>query len=416
MGEVESLIAIKSQHPGLNSLLLKLHNNISLNDEEISQLSRQIKDLEEQEHGNCSDGGQNIPSSTASSLGDALAGYATRMGTDRFAKRRDRAFSSFYRSAQDLTISSLGIGTYRGAVDDLNDASYAECVQSALVGGINVVDTAINYRHQRSERAVGEGIRRFVDFNAGSRDEVIICTKGGFLTPGAIPTDCIPGDDIVDGMHCMAPRFLADQIGRSRQNLGVETVDIYYIHNPEVQLKSIGVHQFNDRIRCAFEYLESAVADGYIRFYGTATWDGYRSGSLSLHSLVDSARQVAGNNHHFRFIQLPFNLGMREAATIYAGKLSVLDSAADLDIAVVASASLLQGRLSKGLPAEWGRALPGLSTDAQRSIQFTRSSPGIVAALVGMRTLTHVSQNLGVCRVPPLTLSEYKRLNSLINP
>ena len=37
-------------------------------------------------------------------------------------------------------------------------------------------------------------------------------------------------------MHCMSPAYLENQIERSRRNLGMETIDLFYVHNPESQL------------------------------------------------------------------------------------------------------------------------------------------------------------------------------------
>src|SRR5207247_6709137 len=83
-----------------------------------------------------------------------------------------------------------------------------------------------------------------------------------------------PGD--VVGSHCMTPRYLNDQIERSRANLGLETIDIYHVHNPESQLEEVARDQFMVRLRAAFETLERAAREGRIRWYGTATWTGYR--------------------------------------------------------------------------------------------------------------------------------------------
>jgi aryl-alcohol dehydrogenase-like predicted oxidoreductase len=246
---------------------------------------------------------------------------------------------------------------------------------------------------------------------------MVVCTKGGYLVPDAVSPGTLHDGDVVGGMHSIAPAFLADQLERSRRNLGLETIDVYYLHNPETQLEHIGLAEFTDRIRTAFEYLERAVSDGLLRYYGTATWNGYRCGAapgaLSLRALSEVARQVAGEKHHFRFIQLPLNLAMTEAlARPGEGGSRVLDLAAELEITVVASASLLQSRLSRDLPGEIARLFPGLGTDAQRAIQFTRSTPGIAAALVGMSSPAHVRENLGVSRVPLLTPAEFQRLFS----
>ena len=160
------------------------------------------------------------------------SGFATPEGTARFADRFP-AFQDFFRGAQGLTVSSLGMGTYLGNPDEATDRAYTDAARAAFASGINFFDTAINYRHQRSERALGDALRD------APRDEFVICTKAGFLTPGAVP-DFLTAADVAGGMHSMAPDFLADQIDRSRANLGLDTIDVFYLHNPETQLNYVG--------------------------------------------------------------------------------------------------------------------------------------------------------------------------------
>src|SRR5438045_492284 len=189
-------------------------------------------------------------------------------------------------------------------------------------------------------------------------------------------------------MHSMAPGFLEDQVERSRANLGVDTVDVVYLHNPETQLGFVTREVFDARLLAAFERLERLVSLGRIRSYGAATWDGYRKkGALSLPRMAELAIEAGGPEHHFRFIQLPFNVAMVEAFVDKPE--SVLQSAVRLGIHTIASGTLMQGQVLSHLPAK-AAALPGLSTDAQRAIQFTRSTPGISVALVGMSRREHV--------------------------
>ena len=321
------------------------------------------------------------------------------MYADRFPEYRD---AGFYRRVLDWTVSSLGIGTYLGAVDDASDAAYTDALIAAGENGINFFDCAINYRHQRSERSIGAALKRL------NRDEIVVCTKAGFLTPGAIPPS-LTAADVVGRMHSMAPDFLADQIERSRGNLGVDTIDVFYLHNPETQLGYVSREEFEARIRAAFERLEELVAQGKIRYYGAATWDGFRKpGQLNLPRLVEIAAEAGGAQHHFRFIQLPFNLGMVEA--FVEKPESALAAAARLGISAIASATLLQTRVLDQMPDAVAELLPGLESNAQRAIQFTRSTPGISVALVGMSRREHVLENLGVARVPPTTPAQYLRL------
>ncbi|HJT86286.1 MAG TPA: aldo/keto reductase [Bryobacteraceae bacterium] len=328
--------------------------------------------------------------------------YATAEGTARYtAKHPQFRDAGFYRTVLGLRLSTLGIGTYLGAVDDAADRAYTEALLAAGEGGINFFDTAINYRQQRSERAIGAALRQL------QRDEVVICTKAGFLTPGAVP-DSLGAADVVGRMHSMAPLFLADQAARSRDNLRVDTIDVLYLHNPETQLGFVPKPEFYERIRRAFALLERLADEETIRWYGVATWDGLRKGALSLEKLAAIAAEEGGAEHRFRFVQLPFNLAMTEAFD--GGAASILQTAARLGVAVVASASLLQTRVLGHMPESLAQALPGCESEAQRAIQFTRSTPGITVALVGMGRREHVEQNLKVARVPPATPQEYARL------
>ncbi len=143
--------------------------------------------------------------------------------------------------------------------------------------------------------------------------------------------------------------------------------------------------------------------------YGTATWDGYRNSPeardhLSLEELLAAARRAGGDAHHFRAIQLPHSLAMPEAFVAPSqledgGAIPLLAAAARRGMLVSSSASIYQSHLARGLPAFLAEKLPGLATDAQRAIQFARSTPGLTTALVGMKREEHVEENLATARV-----------------
>jgi aryl-alcohol dehydrogenase-like predicted oxidoreductase len=346
-----------------------------------------------------------------------LLGRATPEATLRFASHHKLwERTSYFRKAQGWTVSSLGLGTYLGEKSADADAAYTEAVLAALRGGINVIDTSLNYRNQRSERAIGQAIIRGMQHpKRVDRDEFIVCTKAGYLVRGATPETLLP-EDVVGGMHSMAPAFLSDQLERSRLNLGLETIDVFYLHNPETQFGFVNQDEFYERLRLAFEFLESAVKADKIQYYGAATWEGFRKPhALSLTRMESVARDVAGPDHHFRFIQLPFNLAMPEAfssrhESLEGKACTVLEAANGLGITAIGSASILQAKLAKNLPDEMAESLPGLYSDAQRAIQFSRSAPGITTSLVGMGTAAHVEENLGVAAVAPLSPEQYLTL------
>jgi aryl-alcohol dehydrogenase-like predicted oxidoreductase len=335
-----------------------------------------------------------------------LSGHATAAGTARFfARHTDALELDHIRRMGDLCLGSVGLGSYLGPSDDATDTRYQAAVARALALGINVVDAAINYRCQRSERAIGNALS--VAASSGvPRDEVVVTTKGGFLPfDGQRPADArelfhetvvAPGlarwDEIVAGCHSLAPRFIADQVARSRANLGLATIDVYYLHNPETQLEEVDRRTFLDRMRRAFEVLEQARADGAIVRYGVATWNGLREpreaqGHLSLAELVTVAREVGGEGHGFKVVQLPLNRRMTEACDLatQAGR-TLLDAADDLGVYVMSSASILQGKLAPDVAS------------GQAALDWTRTRPGLGTALVGMSRVEHVDRNAAVFR------------------
>ncbi len=367
----------------------------------------------------------------------AIEGAASAAGTAAYADRHaEAAPGHFRRTATGLTLSSIGLGTYLGSTTERVDAGYAAALQRAVELACNVVDTAVNYRDQRSERAIGAALRRLVDGGVVRREEVVISTKGGFLPgdsgrPGGagayveqelLRPGVIAMGDIAAGCHCMTPSYLRHQLATSLHNLGLRAVDVYHVHNPETQLEEVSRQEFDRRIRDAFAALEDEVARGRTGVYGVATWSGLRAEPtsneyLSLHGLLDAAREVAGEHHHFRALQLPVNLAMPEAVALRNQQAAdgravpVLELAAAHGMAVMASASLLQARLAGDLPGALRAALgPQLHSDAQRALQFTRSVPGLTTALVGMSDPAHVEEDCAVALVPPLDRAHFNAL------
>jgi len=371
-----------------------------------------------------------------------LPGCATAEGTasyrGRFPQLRD---AGHFRRLEhvpgvgELWLSSIGLGTYLGEPDDSADREYTEAISTAVRSGINVLDTAINYRHQRSERNIGAALRQAIESGSLKRNEILVCTKAGYLTfDGNLPADprayftreyvepgIVDPAQLAGGMHCMAPAFLENQIERSRRNLGLETIDVFYVHNPESQLASVSRAVFSQRLRDAFVMLEKQVESSKLCYYGMATWSAFRlpesaRDSINLAEVAKLAHEVAGDQHHFRFVQLPFSLAMPEAYVLQnqgaeknKHKMSLLSVAQQLGIAVVGSATLSQGQLTQGLPDFVGEVL-GLKSDAENAIQFSRSAPGITASLVGMGQKEHVAANLKVALVPPASPEEWKKL------
>jgi aryl-alcohol dehydrogenase-like predicted oxidoreductase len=365
---------------------------------------------------------------------DPLKGLAMPEGTDRFRARvvsKGVVPSAHFRTAPGgLILSSLGLGTYLGAPDAPTDLAVEEAVGISLRSGrINVVDTAINYRFQRAERSIGRAVRRLVDQRAIARDELFISSKNGYLAPdaeSAIPLERyvdvelvrsgkLRPSDIVDGSHAMSPSFLADQFERSLRNLGIESLDLLYLHNAaDAQIPVVGRTVFLERLAEAFELFERFRSEGRLGAYGLATWDALRSSRsgasyLSLDELLKTARSAGGKDHGFRYLQFPFNLAMPEAAVLRnqnvdGSRRTLFEAAEAAHLACFTSVPLLQGRLTVD-----GPTLDGL-TRAQTALQFARSAPGTIGPLTGQKSAAHLAENLRVAELPPWDAERFRSL------
>lgn len=366
----------------------------------------------------------------------SLKGVASAEGTARFAARsiaaRHAVPEHFRRTSSGLTVSSLGLGTYIGRPDAPTDSAVEQAVQISLTSGrVNVVDTAINYRHQRAERSIGRALARLSESHRVARDEIFLATKAGYFAPDGesrLPADewveqelVRPGvldpADVVDGCHAMSASYLTDQFARSRRNLGVDAVDLLYLHNAaDAQLPVVGPDEFRRRLADAFSTLEQFRTEGTLVSYGLATWDCLRVASeapvyLSLQETVQLAEEVGGTRHGFRFIQFPFSWAMPEAATrrnqrVRDERCTLFDAARRLGIGCFTSVPLVQGQLARGGPTR--EAL----TAAQTAIQFARSAPETLAPLVGQKEPAHLSENLALAERPPWDAATFAKLLS----
>ncbi|MWV63337.1 aldo/keto reductase [Halorubrum sp. JWXQ-INN 858] len=375
---------------------------------------------------------------------EALWNYRNEFG-DAFGR-------TYFRRFGPGVISSVGLGTYLGEPTAAVDDASREAIGLALRSGVNVVDTAANYRCGRAERVVGEAVR-----DAGiDRDAVVVATKGGFLPfdgsrpddPGAYVRDRFvdPGivdvDDLAGGAHCLAPAYLEWSLDRSLDRLGLDQVDCYYVHNPETQLAARSREDVYDALEAAFEALERRRLAGDVGCYGVATWDAFRASPtddayLSLPEVLARAEAAgaavgADDDHGFAAVQLPFNVAMADAFTRRnhrpaagvdrGGNRDAVDGEAEPDpapvstlafaheagLSVFTSASIAQGELAVpgAIPAGVDGELSG-DTPAQRALNFARSAPGVTCSLVGTSDVDHVRENVAAGTFDPLGASAF---------
>ncbi len=361
-----------------------------------------------------------------------ITGYATPEGTARFAKKNSVAENHF-RLFEGLTLSSIGVGTYLGNPDNDTDVLVKEAIKKSVLHGINVIDTAINYRSQKAERSVGKAVLELIEEGKSKREELFISSKNGYITnDGDVKEDfwqnihntlvrpgIIRSEDISSGYHCMTIPYLENQLKQSLKNLNMDCIDLIYLHNAaEGQLQDITKEEFMKKIGMCFEFYEAQRKAGAIRYYGMATWDCFRVPKdhpqhIMLSDIMKLAREAGGDEHGLKFIQLPYNMYLDQALVmknqIANGKdSSILEAAINFGVGAFASVPLMQAKLLQpNVLPEFGGLKP-----AHRALQFVRSTPGIIAPLVGHKTITHVDENVELVKVSPLSNEAFSELVS----
>jgi len=371
----------------------------------------------------------------------AVAGYATAEGTRKFMENafKNGMAKSHFRSFNNLNFSSLGIGTYLGQLTAEDDIDLENAIYHSLKSGaVNVIDTAINYRSMKSEKNIGHAIKRLIEDKIISRDQVFISTKNGYITnDGDYPTidvleymhkmyisqGIIDSKDISSGYNVLNPNYIRKCIDKSLTNMQLDTIDLVYIHNAyESWFQDISRSEFNEKIRKVFQVYEEYRSKNKIRYYGMATWTCFRlprneEGYLSLENMVRIAEDVAGKDHGFRFIQLPYNLAYREAYSLRNqtvnsdNDLTILEACNKLNIGVFTSVPLLQAKLFDVKIPDY----LGIDNQLLKIVQITRSTPNVIAPLLGQKKLNHVKENIELAKVAPLNNSEFNEAIKILN-
>ncbi|WP_456401965.1 aldo/keto reductase [Persephonella sp.] len=328
-----------------------------------------------------------------------------------------------YKKFLDYKLSEIGIGTYLGKSDDQTDKNYLETITEGLEKGITVIDTALNYRNMRSEKVIGEVLKSF------NRKDVVISTKGGYLSvPYNLEEDptqwfkrefvksgLVNPKDITDTGNLITKNYIEWAFNQSINNLSTDYIDVYFLHNPEDQLLKFDRETFYKKLRDIFTLLEEKVTEGKLKYYGIATWNGLRVSPdniqyLSLNDILNIARDIAGDDHHFKFIQLPFNIAMIEGYNlknqILNGKeVSTFEFAEENGIYTYISSPLMQRRLIRPLHIEVLKKFK-VEKFAHAPLQFVRSCKGVGTMLIGMSKKEHLLENLEIENYPKLDKSE----------
>ena len=360
---------------------------------------------------------------------------ATFDDTYNFAKKFAH-YKDFYVKHNNLVFSKLGLGTFNKEPykEENYLFHYIEGVKEAIKSGINLIDTASNYRYGQSEKEIGIALQELFEEGIVKREELIICSKGGFIqleypfpqNPYAwieeniINSSLAKLEDIELDQHCMTPDYLEWSCQKSLENLGVKTLDIYFLHNPEIQISKLGYKNWLKKIEIIFKRFEKMVTKGMIKSYGVAVWNGFIDKStnehINLEDLVKIAIKVGGENHNFKYIQTPFNMAKTSiytmpTQTVKGEECTLLQAAHRLKIGVISSSSLLQMNLfKKSFNAQVGYLLDSkmvLENDIQLALQFVRSTPGLISSLFASKVPVHIKKNLEITKVPATSRAKY---------
>jgi aryl-alcohol dehydrogenase-like predicted oxidoreductase len=310
-------------------------------------------------------------------------------------------------------LSRLGLGLYQGEESDETDAKMLEVMQFALDHDILVFDCAPTYRNLRSEKILGDLLQR------NPSKDLIISTKGGF-----VPFDFKSGiesenefvKDMIekgwirpelfdqDYFQTFDINYLDRLLTNTLTVLNRSYVDIYYLHNPEYFLERVGRRDFLNVMREVFFWIKRQLSLGRIKSFGISSWLGFfnqnEEAALQLEDFVCLAKE-SGIGADFCYIQIPFNFLQTQGLflknqSFEQEKFSLIRLAQMLDISIISSAPLAQGRLLRNeFPERVKKIFKDMSAP-QINLSFVLSTPGIACTLIGTTSLDHFKESVSV--------------------
>lgn len=302
-------------------------------------------------------------------------------------------------------VSKIGLGTHLGTFSEEDSMQYTEAVAFAVRNGITSIDTAINYRGMRSEKDVGNAVGSLIASGEITREDIFLSSKAGLLfgdiTKGMNPVRCLQEvleprgirlDDFheYDGLYqTLKPDFFETALQASLQNLGVSSIDVHYIHMPEIARAGLTEAEFYHQIADLFAWYEDKVKEGKIGAYGLALemlcmepeeekW------YIDMERVNQIALEISNGDSHFKYIQVPYNIRYPYAATMQNqscknDRVSLIEAARRMGLKVIGSMPLCSG---KGF---------GQSTLAEM-ISFALN--GVDAINIGSKNVGHIQEIL----------------------
>lgn len=152
-------------------------------------------------------------------------------------------------------MGKIALGTHLGDFSKEDSEKYVQAISYSLTNGINTIDGAINYRGMSSEKDIGFAIRKLLSENKIKREDIFVTSKAGLLfgdiqekmNPMKYLTEVLEPEGVsiddfteYEGLYqTLNPLFYEIALKQSIKNLGLETIDVHYIHIPEISKLSL---------------------------------------------------------------------------------------------------------------------------------------------------------------------------------
>jgi aryl-alcohol dehydrogenase-like predicted oxidoreductase len=264
------------------------------------------------------------------------------------------AFSRRPLGRSGIAVSPLGVGTNRW-MHGRNDEAVSRAFAASLDAGTDFFDTAEVYGFGRSERLLGACLRQ------DGRPAVVASKFAPY------PTRLSRG------------QFLR-AVDRSLSRLGVQTIDLYYVHFPFTLL---GVERLMD-------LMAQAVEAGKIRAVGVSNFSAGQMRRAAAH-LSQYQIPLAANEVHYSVLHRKPEVN------------GVLEACRELDVALVAYRPLAGGRLMAG-------ARPGPAAASRGKHETAGKDPQVL-----LQTLAGIAQRHG-CSAGQVALNWLLRRDDHVIP
>lgn len=303
----------------------------------------------------------------------------------------------------------IALGTHLGDFSDTDSEKYINAIKYAVRNGINTIDGAINYRGMRSEKDEGIAMNQLIEAGEIKREDIFITSKAGLLfgdvQEGLNPQKClmeilepkgITIDDFTEYeglLQTLNPGFFEIALNKSLQNLGIETLDLHYIHIPEISRLGLSEKEFYTQIEALFSWYESKVIEGKIRFYGIAfefmteepqeaKWH------IELEKLKQLAEKVSLGENHLKYILFEYNLlcasaNIDKTQTVNGEQMTMLEACRKLGFETVGS-----------MPFAMGEGLEKYSVEEMLSFALD----GMEHVIVGSKNIKHIQEIIDIAQ------------------